>query len=57
MSDQIGMSDKSKRIDNHVKKIMSEYNIKNIHEIEIVFSDNKIWIEKDRKLLGNKIKF
>jgi hypothetical protein len=56
MTDQTGLSPKAKLLDDHVKKIMSEYNIKHISEIEIVFIGDKIWIEKDRKILGKKIK-
>jgi hypothetical protein len=56
MTDQIGLSPKAKLLDDHVKKIMAEYNIKHISEIEIVFIGDKIWIEKDRKILGKKIK-
>lgn len=55
MSEQIGLSDRAKRLDDHVKKIMSEYNINSHNEIELVFRGNKVWIEKDRKILGQKI--
>ncbi len=56
MTDQPILSGKAKRLDDHVKKTMSEYNIKHISEIEIVFVGDKLWIEKDRKILGKKIK-
>jgi hypothetical protein len=53
---QTELSPKAKILDDHVKKTMSEYNIKHISEIEIVFVGDKLWIEKDRKILGQKIK-
>lgn len=56
MTDQTGLSTKAKLLDDHFKKIMGEYNIKNHNEIELVFVGDKIWIEKDRKILGKKIK-
>jgi hypothetical protein len=56
MTDQTGLSPKAKLLDDHVKKIMAEYNIKSHSEIELVFVGDKIWIEKDRKILGKKIK-
>ncbi len=56
MNTQTGLSPKAKRLDDHVKKIMAEYNIKSHSEIELVFVGNKLWIEKDRKILGKKIK-
>jgi len=56
MENQTVLSPKAKRLDDHVKNVMAEYNIKNVGEIEIVFVGDKIWIEKDRKILGKKIK-
>ena len=56
MTDQPVLSDRAKRLDDHVKKIMAEYNIKSHSEIELVFVGDKLWIEKDRKILGKKIK-
>ena len=53
---QTNLSPKAKLLDDHVNKIMAEYNIKHISEIEIVFVGDKLWIEKDRKILGKKIK-
>lgn len=56
MTNQTGLSPKAKLLDDHVNKIMAEYNIKHISEIELVFVGDKLWIEKDRKILGKKIK-